>query len=296
MSVEHTPERDGVRLAYETYGSPEHPPLVLIHGLGGQLIAWPPGLVEGFVERGFFVVRFDNRDVGQSTHLHDAPPPDVRAAVHHADTSTASYRLEDMADDTVALLDHLGIPAAHVLGVSMGGMIAQTLAITHPEHVLTLTSVMSTPSPRLGAPTQEASAVLFAPPATSRSEAVARNIDGNRVIGSPAYEFDEDWHREVAGESYDRGHDPAGVARQLMAIHASGDRTEALRSLAVPTLVVHGAEDPLVQLEGGQATAEAVPGATLIVIPGMGHDLPREVWPQILDAVAEHALSHGVGG
>jgi pimeloyl-ACP methyl ester carboxylesterase len=296
MSVEHTPEHAGVRLAYETSGSPEHPPLLLVSGLGGQLIGWPPELVDGFCDRGFFVIRFDNRDIGLSTHLHDAPPADVNAAIHRGDTSSASYRLEDMAADTAALLDHLGIPAAHVLGVSMGGMIAQTLAITHPERVLTLTSIMSTPSPRLGAPTQEASAVLLAPPATTREEVVERSVEGHRVIGSPAYELDEAWRRRSAEEAYDRSHDPEGVARQLIAIHASGDRTEALRALTVPTLVIHGEDDPLVQVEGGRATAAAVTGATLVVIAGMGHDLPREVWPQILDAVTEHALSYGVGG
>ena len=296
MSVEYTPERDGVRLAYETSGSPEDPPLLLVSGLGGQLIGWPPGLIDDIVERGFFVIAFDNRDIGLSTHLHDAPRPDVEAAIHRGDTSSASYRLEDMADDAAALLDHLGIPAAHVVGVSMGGMIAQTLAITHPDRVLTLTSVMSTPSPRLGAPTREASDVLLAPPARSREEAIERSLAGAGVIGSRGFEPDLDWRRQIAGRTYDRSNDPAGVARQLLAIHASGDRTEALRSVRVPTLVIHGADDPLVQVEGGHATADAIPSAELLVIPGMGHDLPPGAWQQVLDAVAEHALSHAIGG
>jgi len=296
MSVGYTSERDGVRLAYETSGSPEDPPLLLVSGLGGQLIGWPPGLLEEIVARGFFVIAFDNRDIGLSTHLHDAPRPDVEAAIHRGDTSSASYRLEDMADDTAALLDHLGIPAAHVVGVSMGGMIAQTLAITHPDRVLTLTSVMSTPSPRLGAPTREASDVLLAPPPSSREEAIERSLAGAGVIGSQGFEHDLDWRRQIAGRTYDRSNDPAGVARQLLAIHASGDRTEALRSVRVPTLVIHGADDPLVQVEGGYATADAIPSAELLVIPGMGHDLPPGAWQQVLDAVAEHALSHAVGG
>lgn len=296
MSVEYTPERNGVQLAYRTFGSPDDPAMLLVSGLGGQLIGWQPELVEQVVERGFFVIAFDNRDIGLSTHLHDAPHPDVHAALHEGDTSSASYRLEDMADDTAALLDHLGIPAAHVVGVSMGGMIAQTLAITHPERVLTLTSIMSTPSPRLGSPTREASEALQAPPARSREEAIERSLSGARVIGSRGFELDLEWRRQTAGDAFDRSDDPAGVARQLMAIHASGDRTEALRSVRLPTLVIHGADDPLVQVEGGYATAEAVPNAELLVIAGMGHDLPRGVWPQVLDAVTEHALSHGVGG
>ena len=296
MSVEYTPERDGVRLAYETSGSPEDPPLLLVSGLGGQLIGWPPGLIDEIVTRGFFVIAFDNRDIGLSTHLHDAPRPDVEAAIHRGDFSSASYRLEDMAGDAAALLDHLGIPAAHVVGVSMGGMIAQTLAITHPNRVLTLTSVMSTPSPRLGAPTREASDVLLAPPARSREEAIERSLAGAGVIGSRGFEPDLEWRRQIAARNYDRSDDPAGVARQLLAIHASGDRTEALRSLRVPTLVIHGADDPLVQVEGGYATADAISSAELLVVPGMGHDLPPGAWQQVLDAVAEHALSHAVGG
>ncbi len=283
--LQHTPERAGVRLAYETTGSPDGPPLLLVAGLGGQLISWHADLVAAFVNRGFFVVRFDNRDVGLSTHLHEAPAPDVDAAIHRGDTSSASYALEDMADDTAALMDHLDVPAAHVVGVSMGGMIAQTLAITHPRRLLTLTSIMSTPSPRLGAPTREAADALTAPAVSSRAEAIEQAVAGSRVIGSPAYPMDEPWRRELTGESYDRSYDPQGVARQLLAIHASGDRSDALTRVRVPTLVIHGDSDPLVQLEGGRATAAAVPGAELLVIAGMGHDLPREVWPQLLDPI-----------
>lgn len=291
MALEHTPPRDGVSLAYDVSGPADGPPLLLVHGLATQLVAWPAELVDGFVERGFRVVRFDNRDIGLSTHLADAPPPDVLAALTTGDTSSASYRLEDMADDAVGLLDHLGIDAAHVLGVSMGGMIAQTIAIRHPARVRTLTSVMSTPSPHLGAATNEALAVLLAPPATSREEAQERSVMTFKVIGSPGFPLDEDWLRSVAGQAWDRAYDPTGVARQLMAIHASGDRSDALREVRVPTLVFHGADDPLVQLEGGQATAAAVPDAKLVVVPGMGHDLPRGVLPQLLDEVQELAAS-----
>jgi pimeloyl-ACP methyl ester carboxylesterase len=274
-----------VELAYEAFGDEGGRPLLLVMGLGTQMLAWHEDLCRELVGRGFFVVRFDNRDIGLSTHLHDAPPPDVMAAFG-GDTSSASYTLEDMADDTVGLLDGLGLTGpVHVVGASMGGMIAQTLAIRHPARVASLTSIMSTTDPRTGPPTQAGLAALLAPPATTRDEAVARALATYRVIGSPGYPLDEQWLSGIAGQAYDRGHDPLGVARQLMAIHASGDRTPALRELDVPTLVVHGADDQLVQVEGGRATAAAVPGAELLVVPGMGHNLPRELWPQLLDAI-----------
>ncbi len=287
MAVD-TVESNGVRIAYETFGDRGGEPLLLVHGLGTQMLAWHDDLCAELAERGFLVVRFDNRDVGLSTHLHDAPQPDLMAALM-GDTSSAAYRLEDMADDAAGLLDALDLPAAHAVGVSMGGMIAQTLAIRHPERVLTLTSVMSTPSPEIGAPTEAAVAVLMAPPATSRDEAVQRALASYRVLGSPGYRLDEEWLADVAGRAYDRGYDPVGVTRQLLAIHASGDRTEGLRRLQVPTLVVHGEDDQLVQVVGGRATAAAVPGAQLLVIPGMGHNLPRELWPRILDAISDLA-------
>jgi len=289
VNVDYAPERDGVRLAFETSGSPDDPPLLLVAGLGGQLISWHAALVASLVDRGFLVVLFDNRDIGLSTHLHEAQAPDIDAAIHRGDTSSASYDLADMADDIVALLDHLGIAAAHVVGVSMGGMIAQTLAIEHPQRLLTLTSIMSTPAPHLGAPTREAAAALRAPAVSSRAEAIEQAVAGSRVIGSPAYPLDEQWRREVTGESYDRSYDPPGVARQLLAIHASGDRSDELHRVRVPTLVIHGDSDPLVQLEGGRATAAAVPDAELLVIAGMGHDLPRKVWPKVIDAITAHA-------
>jgi pimeloyl-ACP methyl ester carboxylesterase len=287
MTVQTAP-CNGIEIAYETFGDPSGRPLLLVMGLARQMLAWHEDFCRELGGRGFFVVRFDNRDVGLSTHLHDAPPPDVMAAFG-GDTSSASYRLEDLADDAVALLDGLGIEVAHVVGASMGGMIAQTLAVTHPSRVLSLTSIMSTPSPSIGPPTQEAMAVLLAAPAGSREEAVQRAIQTYRVIGSPGYPLDEVWLEHIAGEAYDRGYDPVGVARQLLAIHASGDRTPALRGIRVPTLVIHGADDPLVQVAGGHATAGAVPGAELLVLDGMGHNLPRELWPQIVDAITKVA-------
>ena len=283
MTVQTAPA-NGIEIAYETFGDPGGRPLLLVMGLATQMLAWHEEFCGALVDRGFFVVRFDNRDIGLSTHLHDAPPPDVMAAFT-GDMSSASYTLDDMADDTVGLLDALGISAAHVVGASMGGMIAQTTAVRHPSRVLSLTSIMSTPSPKIGGATEEALAVLLAAPATSREEAVQRAIATYEVIGSPGYPLDRAWLEQIAGESYDRAYDPVGVARQLLAIHASGDRTDALRRLDVPTLVVHGKADPLVQVAGGEATAEAVPGAELLVLDGMGHNLPRELWPTIVDAI-----------
>jgi pimeloyl-ACP methyl ester carboxylesterase len=278
-----------VELAYETFGDPADPPVLLVMGLGTQMLAWPDGFCRLLADRGLFVIRFDNRDIGLSTHLHDAPPPDVMAAMT-GDTSSASYTLSDMAADTVALLDALGLRSAHVVGLSMGGMIAQTVAIEHPERVLTLTSIMSTTGdPSVGGATQEALGALLAPPASTREEAQERAVAGYRIIGSPGYPLDEEALRERAGTSFDRAHDPAGVGRQLLAILASGDRTARLGEVGVPTLVIHGERDPLVDVSGGRATAAAIPGAELAVLEGMGHDLPRELWPELVDRIAAHA-------
>ena len=199
--------------------------------------------------------------------------------------SVAAYTLEDMADDAVGLLDGLGIEAVDVVGASMGGMIAQVLASRHPQRVRSLTSIMSTPSPWIGPPTQEAAAVLLAPAAKSREAAVERAVETYRVIGSPGYPLDEQELRRTAGIAYDRAYDPAGVVRQLAAIHASGDRTEALRGITAPTVVLHGEADPLVQLAGGQATADAIPGAKLVTYPGMGHNTPRELWDDYVEQI-----------
>jgi pimeloyl-ACP methyl ester carboxylesterase len=274
-----------VELAYETFGSPEGAPLLLVMGLATQMIGWPDDLCRMLAERGLYVVRFDNRDIGLSTHLDSAGAPDV-LAVMGGDHSRVAYRLADMAEDTAGLLDALGLDSAHVVGASMGGMIAQSLAIRHPERVRSLTSIMSTTGdPAVGAPAEAALGVLLAPPATDRDSAVQRAVDTYRVIGSPGFEFDEHGLRERAGLSFDRAYDPAGVARQLAAILASPDRTADLARVAVPTLVVHGAQDALVDVSGGRATAAAIPGAELFVVDGMGHDLPRAVWPELADRI-----------
>ena len=279
---------NGIELALDAFGDGRDPPLVLLMGLGLPRLGWDEELCRVLAARGFHVVRFDNRDVGGSTHLHDAPRPDLAAALR-GDTSSAAYRLEDMADDTAGLLDVLGIESAHLGGASMGGMIAQTLAIRRPERVRSLTSIMSTVAPWVGPPRRDVVSVLFAPPARTREEHEEAAVATWRLIGSPGFEFDEARVREHARRTWDGGHDPRGVARQLMAIQASGDRTEALRLLEVPTLVIHGAADPLIQLAGGEATAAAIPGARLEVVEGMGHDLPAELYGFFADRIEELA-------
>jgi pimeloyl-ACP methyl ester carboxylesterase len=279
----------GIDIAYERFGDPDAPPVLLVMGLATQMLGWHEEFCSALVARGLHVIRFDNRDVGLSTHMHDARPPDVIAAMS-GDSSSASYKLSDMAGDSVGLLDALELESAHIVGASMGGMIAQTIAIEHPDRVRSLTSIMSTTGdPAVGQATQEALGALLAAPASSREEAAERTVAIFRVIGSPGFELDEADLRERAAISYERADDPLGVARQLLAIIASGDRTVALRSVHTPTLVLHGADDPLVNVSGGRATADAIPDAELVIFEGMGHDLPRALWPEITARIGDVA-------
>ncbi len=288
MTIQHAHCGD-VDLAYETFGSPDDPTVVLVMGLATQMIAWHDDFCALIADEGFQVVRFDNRDIGLSTHLHAAGAPDLSPLFTGKPITDAPYLLADMADDTVRLVDALGLDRVHVVGASMGGMIAQEIAIRHPARVLSLTSIMSTTGPAVGAPRSEAAAALFAPPPTTEEEAGARSVAVYSVIGSPGFPLDEAGLDARGREAFRRANDPAGVARQLAAIHVSGDRTERLREVAVPTLVLHGEDDPLVQIEGGRATAAAVPGARLVTYAGMGHDLPLALWPQIVKEIAAHA-------
>ncbi len=288
MSIKHASCGD-VELAYETFGVAGNPPLVLVMGLATQMLGWPDEFCEALADSGFHVVRFDNRDIGLSTHLDEAGTPDLSPLFAGQPITSAPYSLADMADDTIRLVDAIGLGRVHLVGASMGGMIVQEVALRHPERLLSLTSIMSTTSPNVGPPTPAASAALFSPPATTESEAAERAIAVYRVIGSPGYPLDEVALSARARESFRRSNDPAGVARQLAAIHASGDRTERLRRLGVSTLVLHGEDDPLVQVDGGRATAAAVPGARLVTWPGMGHDLPRGMWPHIIGEITAHA-------
>jgi pimeloyl-ACP methyl ester carboxylesterase len=278
---------NGIEIEYLTEGDPSDPALLLVMGLGAQLTTWPQGFVDGLRQRGFFVILYDNRDSGLSTKFEGLP--DIAALFTGTDLSSTAYRVEDMADDAAALLAALGIAKAHVVGVSMGGMITQALVINHPELFLSASSIMSTTGDRaVGAPTGEAMAALLRPVATSREEAIQASVEGSLVIGSPGYPTDERILRDRAAAAYDRSYCPEGTARQLGAILGSPDRTEGLRGVAMPFLVVHGEADPLVTLSGGEATAAAVPDSKLLTIPGMGHDLPEALWGTITDAIVDN--------
>jgi len=275
-----------LELCYETFGAPDSPPLLLIMGLASQMILWDDAFCEHLAARGFRVIRFDNRDVGRSTRLRDARIP-KRWQLLMRHPGAAVYTLDDMANDAVGLVDHLGLPAVHVVGASMGGMIAQLVAINHPDRTLSLVSIMSTTGARrVGRPQPSIARRMLRPAAREREAYIADHIDTYRLIGSRGFDFDESGKRERAGRCFARGINPAGSARQLGAVVAASDRTERLAQVHVPTTVIHGDADPLVDVSGGRATAGAIPGARLVILPGMGHDLPRELWPQIIDAIA----------
>ena len=276
---------NGLTIEYDTTGDPGAPAVLLVMGLGAQLIHWHDEFCQALAAVGFFVIRYDNRDVGLSTKTA-GPPPDVLAAFQ-GDTSQATYTLVDMAADGIGVLDALGVGAAHVVGISMGGMIAQHMAIHHPDRILSLCSIMSTPSGDMSSDpaSQEANAELLRPPARSRQEAVTQSLEAARVIGSPGFPLDEDQIRARAALAYDRCFYPLGAARQLCAIIASGDWRPALAKLEVPTLVIHGGADPLVRPSWGRATADAIPGAELLIVDGMGHDLPRGAWDTLVAAI-----------
>jgi pimeloyl-ACP methyl ester carboxylesterase len=275
---------NGIEIEYVTEGDPSDPSLLLVMGLGAQLTTWPQGFVDGLRQRGFFIIRFDNRDSGLSTKFEGLP--DIMAMFTGSDLSSTVYRIEDMADDAAALLAALGVDKAHVVGASMGGMITQALVINHPELFLSATSIMSTTGDRaVGAPTGEALTALLRPVATSREEAIQAGAEGSAVIGSPGYPIDEHILLERAAAAYDRSYCPEGTVRQLGAVLGSPDRTEGLHGVHIPFLVVHGEADPLVTPSGGEATAAAVPGATLLTFAGMGHDLPEPLWGTITDAI-----------
>ena len=286
---------NGLEIWYETIGDPADVPLLLVMGLGAQAISWDIDFCQTLADRGFYVIRFDNRDVGLSTKVEsdqiDFAAQFVKAFAGEA--IEAPYVLADMAADTAGLLDHLGIDAAHVVGASMGGMIAQQFALDYPRRVLTLTSIMSmTGDPDVGAPHPDALAVLIKPPAPDRESYLDSYVDSSRIIGSPDY-FDEALARQRGAEAYDRCFYPAGVGRQLLGIMASGSRSERLRTLDIPTLVIHGGIDPLVDVTGGRRTAEVIPNADYLEIDDMGHDLPRQLWPVVVEAVTRHVAKVG---
>jgi pimeloyl-ACP methyl ester carboxylesterase len=279
---------NGIEIEYETFGDPAASPLLLITGLGAQMTTWEDAFCEQLAGRGFHVIRFDNRDSGLSTLLEDAGYPDIAAAF--SGNAQPSYKLDDMAGDAVGVLDGLGIGAAHVVGASMGGFIAQLVAINHPDHVLSLTSIMSGPggSDEV-APKPEGAAILIASPPSTREERIEQAMSFRRVLLGSGDPFDGAFERARATRAIDRAYYPDGVGRQLVAILAADSRLERLKQVRVPTLVIHGVDDVLVPVENGRLVAEAVPGARLLEIEGMGHDVPARVWPQVLDAIEEIA-------
>lgn len=291
---------NGVNIEYETMGDRANPTILLVMGLGAQLTLWPVELCEALVARGFYVIRYDNRDIGLSTKFDAAGVPDMAQlmmALMTGKTPQVAYTLDDMAADGVALLDALGIERAHIVGASMGGMIAQLIAADHPDKTLSLTSIMSTTgNPAVPAAKPEAMAVLTNRPQSGDADTIVDySVAAARVIGSPAYPAAEDRLRTRARFDFDRSFSPAGAARQMAAVLANGDRRAKLGQVMAPTLVIHGDADPLVPVEGGRDTHEAILGSELLVIPGMGHDLPLELIETIADAVAGVAARASVG-
>jgi pimeloyl-ACP methyl ester carboxylesterase len=289
---------NGIQIEYDTFGDSSFPALLLVAGNGAQMIFWDVEFCELLAKKGYFVIRFDNRDAGLSTKFEEAGIPDFPAAIKalmEGKPVESAYSLDDMADDAVGLLNALGIEKAHICGVSMGGMIAQVISYRHPKHVLSLTSIMSsTGNPDLPQGKPDALAAVIAPSPEERGAYVEHNMNIWRTIWSPGFPFEEKRARTFIEKSYDRSYYPQGMARQNIAILANGDRRPSLSSIKVPTLVIHGADDPLIPVEGGKDTARAIPGARLFIINGMGHDMPKGVWAEIVDAISKHAVQANV--
>lgn len=286
---------NGITLCWQGIGDPEDPPLLLVAGLGQQLISWPMELCAALADRGLYVVRYDNRDVGRSTRI--AVPPPTSARLMAKRFVPGQYTLADMAADAAGLLDALGLAPAHIVGVSMGGMIGQTLAARHPGSVRSLVSIMSTTGARrVGRPAPSTLRLMLAAPPRERAEAIERAVVMFRHIGSRGFPFDEARIRALAGLAYDRGFNPAGTGRQLAAIVKSGDRTAELGRISAPTLVIHGDRDRMVNPSGARATVKAIPGARLETIAGMGHDLPAGAYGRIVQLIAEHVGASASSG
>ncbi len=289
---------NGIQIEYETFGDGAFPALLLIAGNGAQMILWDAEFCELLAQTKLFVIRFDNRDAGLSKKFDEAGIPDMMAVIKAARAGTtveSAYSLEDMADDSVGLLGALGIEKAHICGLSMGGMIGQVIAYRHPKHVLSLTAIMATTgNPDLPQGKPEAIAAVVAPAPQERDAYVEHFVNTWRRIWSPGFPFEEKRVRRFMEQSYDRSYYPQGMARQNAAIIASGDRRPLLSTIKVPTLVIHGADDPLIPVDGGKDTARVIPGASLLIINGMGHDLPKGVWGEIVSAIANHTMQANV--
>jgi pimeloyl-ACP methyl ester carboxylesterase len=297
--VAHQPPQlaraNGIDICYDIFGDAKAEPMLLIMGLGAQMVLWDDAFCEKLAERGFRVIRFDNRDIGQSSKMTGGKKLTSFELLKLRLLKipiAAPYKLYDMAVDTIALMDALSIRRAHLVGASMGGMIAQEIAITFPERVLSLTSIMSTTgNPKVPPPSREAAAMLMAPPPKTREDYIARFQQTWKMLRVGSFPEDEALDVSRAERSYARGLNPAGVGRQLRAILASGSRKARLAQVKAPTLVIHGTVDPLVRPEGGKDTAASVPGARLLMIEGMGHAIPIPMWPQVIGAIDAHA--HG---
>jgi pimeloyl-ACP methyl ester carboxylesterase len=275
-----------IELEYDSFGDPTSTPLLLVMGLSYQMIEWDERLCRQLAGRGFWVTRFDNRDVGLSTKLDDLGAPDLLGLL--GGTASAPYSLDDMAADAVGLLDALGVERAHIVGVSMGGMIAQLIAINHPQRVLSLTSIMSTTGgPDVVQADPEITAALLRPPGTTREERIETSLEMRQLINGKGLPFDEAENRRRAAAAVDRCYHPDGFARQLAAILVAPDRSPALSQLTIPALVIHGEDDPLVPPENGRRTAKALADARLMMIPAMGHNVPEREWPAVIDAIVE---------
>jgi pimeloyl-ACP methyl ester carboxylesterase len=284
----------GVDICYQTFGDPGDDPLLLVMGLGGPMTWWNPDFCRMLADNGFYVIRFDNRDVGRSSKLHQRV---TRRTIVRAFTGLkvrAPYTLSDMAADGFALLDHLGIESANLVGISMGGMIVQTMALDNPSRVRSLTSIMSTTGRRsVGWQDPRLAPMLLAKREKSREAYIETSAKLWKLIGSPLYPDTTETVRERAAETFDRGVNPAGVMRQMLAILAQPDRSRHLRSLRIPTLVIHGLNDRMVHVSGGRATSHAVPGSELLLVPGMGHDLPIPLHETFVNAIRQNATRAG---
>jgi pimeloyl-ACP methyl ester carboxylesterase len=283
-------QANGINIEYDVFGGSSARPLLLVMGLGTQMIGWDEEFCQGLADTGHYVIRFDNRDIGLSSKMDDAPVPDpaeLMMQMMQGKTPNVPYSLDDMADDAVGLLDALGIDSAHICGVSMGGMIVQTMALNHGERIRSMTSIMSTTgNPELPPATPQAMEALTKPPAADRESQIAQSIATQKIIGSPGFPFDEERARLRAATAIDRSFYPQGTARQMAAIVAGGNRRPRLESLDLPSLVIHGKADPLVPVTGGLDTHEAIAGSELLLIEGMGHDLPPDCWNEIITSIS----------
>jgi len=284
---------NNIEIEYDTFGDPSAKPLLLVMGLGSQMISWDEEFCKMFVDKGFYVIRFDNRDIGLSTKFEEAGEPDILKefmALQRGKTISPPYTVEDMANDAVGLLDVLNIEKAHICGASMGGMIVQLIALNHPDRVLSLTSIMSTTgNPDLPQARPEAMQVLLRPAPTEREAYIKHYVKNWRVLYGSGFPYPEDIYHERAAAAYDRSFYPQGMKRQMLAILGAENRAPKLKTIKVPTLVIHGGDDPLVPVDGGKETAKCIPGAELVIIEGMGHSLPAPIWSQVVEAIAKNA-------